>query len=480
SLTLREKVSSLKFKEKSSDSETLSYKLLLLAIVKLIHADPRLMLHNPGKPGHEIQASTAELITGLVTLVPQCGMPDVAQEAMEALLVLHQPEIIELWNPDAPIATFWDISSQVLHSICQKLFSHQLPNCTEVLKWLREILICRNKFLLKFKEKATLGSGGASCRQAQASLEGCLHVYLWSPDVEAVLVAMSCFRHLCEEAEVRCGAEEVSVHHVLPNYNTCMEFGSSANLVSTGHVALQKRVMALLRRIEHPTSGNTEAWEETHLRWEQTTKQLLNYPKTKVEDGQVSESLHRTVVRRRMSHASGGGVGGGGGGVGGGAGGGSPDAVDPELLQEWINTTGFLSALGGVCLQPRGPHGGTGGGFTGCGAGAGGAGGGAGASLGTHSPPMGGGGGAGERKNSMAGPSDCHSSVVHVGHHSPPVAKFLSHILRLMVCTHEKVGLHIRSNIKELVGLELSPALYPILFSQLRASISKFFDGQGQ
>lgn len=26
-------------------------------------------------------------------------MPDVAQEAMEALLVLHRPEKIEMWNP---------------------------------------------------------------------------------------------------------------------------------------------------------------------------------------------------------------------------------------------------------------------------------------------------------------------------------------------------------------------------------------------
>lgn len=27
----------------------------------------------------------------------------------QALLVLHQPETIELWNPDLPIETFWDI-----------------------------------------------------------------------------------------------------------------------------------------------------------------------------------------------------------------------------------------------------------------------------------------------------------------------------------------------------------------------------------
>lgn len=36
---------SLKFKEKPTDSEARSYKFLLLAIVKLIHGDPKLMLH---------------------------------------------------------------------------------------------------------------------------------------------------------------------------------------------------------------------------------------------------------------------------------------------------------------------------------------------------------------------------------------------------------------------------------------------------
>ncbi|MGH0173413.1 UNVERIFIED_CONTAM: hypothetical protein FKN15_065398 [Acipenser sinensis] len=215
------KITSLKFKEKTTDLDTKSYKYLLLAVVKLIHADPKLLLHNPGKPGHEIQSSTAELITGLVQLVPLPNMSEVAQEAMEAselyiqgcdqgsaasraaLLVLHQPENIELWNPDAPIETFWDISSQVLFFICKKLIGHQMLNSTEILKWLREILICRNAFLLKNKESATLGSGIPICRQAQTKLEVSLYAFLWSPDIEAVLVAMSCFRHLCEEADIR-------------------------------------------------------------------------------------------------------------------------------------------------------------------------------------------------------------------------------------------------------------------------------------
>jgi len=47
SLTLREKVTRLNFKEKSSD-DTPSYKYLLLWIVRLVHADPIVMLHVSG------------------------------------------------------------------------------------------------------------------------------------------------------------------------------------------------------------------------------------------------------------------------------------------------------------------------------------------------------------------------------------------------------------------------------------------------
>ncbi|XP_063153356.1 neurofibromin isoform X2 [Candoia aspera] len=485
SLTFKEKMTSLKFKEKPTDVETRSYKVLLLSIVKLIHADPKLLLCNPKKQGPETQGSTAELITGLVQLVPQASMPEIAQEAMEALLVLHQLDSIDLWNPDAPIETFWEISSQMLFCICKRLTSNQILSSTEILKWLREILICRNKFLLKNKQSdrsscpflflygvgCDVSGGGANqisldheevmrcipgaplrkgkgsvcmestagcsgtpiCRQAQTKLEVALYMSLWSPDTEAVLVAMSCFRHLCEEADIRCGVDEVSVHNFLPNYNTFMEFASVSNMMSTGRTALQKRVMALLRRIEHPTAGNTEAWEDTHFKWETATKLILNYPKTKMEDGQVAESLHKTIVKRRMSHVSGGG---------------SIDLSDTDSLQEWINMTGFLCALGGVCLQHRGST-----------------------PFPSYSPPM---GPVSERKGSMI------SMLSTEGNTETPVSKFMDRLLSLMVCTHEKVGLQIRTNVKDLMGLELSPALYPMLFNKLKNIISKFFDSQGQ
>ncbi|XP_043910571.1 neurofibromin isoform X1 [Protopterus annectens] len=428
-----EKVTSLKFKEKPTDMETRNYKYLLLSLVKLIHADPKLMLYNPGKPGHEIQSSTAALIKGFNKLVPQTHMTEIAQEAMEALLVLHQSENIQLWNPDAPIETFWEISSQVLLYICKTLIGQQLVNSTEILKWLREILICRNKFLLKNKENATLGSGIPNCRQAQTTLEVVLFMFLWNSDTEAVLVSMSCFRHLCEEAEIRCGVDDVPVQTVLPNYSTFMEFASYSNMVSTGRAALQKRVMALLRRIEHPTPGSTEAWEDTYAKWDIATKSILNYPKTKIEDGQASDSLHKTIVKRRMSHVSGCG---------------SIDLCDTDSLQEWINMTGFLCAIGGVCLQHRSNPG-----------------------LATYSPPM---GPFSERKGSMI------SVMSADGNAESSVGKFLDRLLSLMVCNHEKLGIQIRTNIKDLVGLELSPALYPLLFNKLKNNISRFFDSQGQ
>uniref|UniRef100_A0A672MNZ6 Neurofibromin 1 n=2 Tax=Sinocyclocheilus grahami TaxID=75366 RepID=A0A672MNZ6_SINGR len=398
SLTFKEKMTtSLKFKERSTDLDSRS---LLLALVKLIHADPKLMLHNPGKPGQEIQNSTTELIKGLVQLVPLNHSAELSQEAMEALLVLHQPETIELWNPDAPIETFWDISSQVLFLNCKKLIGHQMINSTEILKWLREILICRNKFLLKNKECATQGSLILISRQAQTKLEVCLYTFLWSPDAEAVLVAMSCFRHLCEEADIRCNVDELPVHMVLPNYNTFIELASVSNMMATGRNTLQKRVMALLRRIKRPTAGNVEAWEDTHAKWEQATKHILNHPKNKVEDG-----------------------------------------------QEWINMTGFLCALGGVCLHQRSTP-----------------------SLGTYSPPM---GPLTERKGSMISMGSCEVNS------ETSLNRFLDRLLGLMVCTHEKVGVQIRTNVKDLVGLELSPALYPMLFTKLRNSIGRFFETQG-
>lgn len=123
--------------------------------------------------------------------------------------------------------------------------------------------------------------------------------------------------------------------------------------------------------------------------------------------------------------------------------------------------TGFLCALGGVCLQQRSTPGPI-----------------------TYSPPM---GPMCERKHSMISMGTCEginpvpASVTCTSSASSetPLSRFLDRLLSLLVCGHDRVGLHVRTNVKDLLGLELSPALYPMLFNKLRNSIGKFFDTQG-
>lgn len=59
-------------------------------------------------------------------------------------------------------------------------------------------------------------------------------MYLWSIDMEAVLVAMSCFALLCEEAEIRCGSDEVAVTCLLPNYHLYVELAQASTVLTIG------------------------------------------------------------------------------------------------------------------------------------------------------------------------------------------------------------------------------------------------------
>ncbi|XP_057670020.1 neurofibromin isoform X1 [Diorhabda carinulata] len=435
---------------------------LLLYMVRLVHADPMLMLNNQGKAGHEIQSSTLELINGLVSLVHQTTMPEVAQEAMEALLVLHRPEKIEVWNPEAPINTFWDVSSQVMFSISQKLIQHQIMNYTDILKWLREILICRNAFLAKHKDYANLGSSIAICKQAHIKLEVVFFMYLWSIDIDAVLVAMSCFALLCQEAEIRCGSDEVTVTCLVPNYHVYQELAQASTVLTTasgenrvyfpdhltGRAALQKRIMSLLRKIEHCVNGVQPAWDETFMNWNGMCKNLSSYPKPRAEDCPM-ESFHRSVGKRRASHQN------------------SEHELEDQI-NEWANMTGFLCALGGVCLQRKSPSR---------------------TPLSTSSysslssmtissigsSNLGSEACLGNRKSSTL-----QSQQIQDQRQYCPVTSFVDLLLRLLVCGNEKFGAQIQKHVKELIGHEMSSALYPILFEQIKSIVDKFFDQLGQ
>ncbi|XP_063836459.1 neurofibromin-like [Ostrinia nubilalis] len=440
SLSLKSKEVQSKF---NRSEEMPAYRNLLLSMVRLIHADPMLMLSNPGRSGIEIQSSTTELINGLVSLVHQAGMGEISQEAMDALLALHRPDRVHMWHPDAPENTFWDISSQVLYNISQKLIQRQIGNYREVLRWLRDILTCRNDFLAKHKDYANQGSQLPICKQAHIKLEVVFFMCLWSIDTDVVLVGMSCFALLCQEADIRCGSDEITTQCLLPNYAVFQEIAHTSTVLTTASqdmgrgcfyknniqssAALQKRIMALLRKIEHCVNGVQPVWEETFRNWDSLCKILQKYPKgqgDKMDECQM-EALHRAVAKRRVSHHT------------------SSEHDFEMQIQEWANITSFLCALGGVCLQRRPST--------------------VWSYLHSHDS---------RKYNVLANSSQ---EVQYC-----PVTQFIGQLLRLLLCSNERFGHQIQTHVKELVGHEMSPALYPTLFDQIKAIIDKFFDQQQQ
>ena len=61
-----------------------------------------------------------------------------------------------------------------------------------------------------------------------------------------------------------------------------------------------------------------------------------------------------------------------------------------------------------------------------------------------------------------------------------PVTQFIGLLLKLLICNNEKFGPQIEKHVKELVGHELNPDVYPILFDQIKVFVDKFFDSSGQ
>lgn len=60
------------------------------------------------------------------------------------------------------------------------------------------------------------------------------------------------------------------------------------------------------------------------------------------------------------------------------------------------------------------------------------------------------------------------------------VYRFIGNLLLLISCQHEKFGHQIQKHVKESIGNELNPLIYPILFNQLRNHVDACFSGQGQ
>jgi len=235
-------------------------------------------------------------------------------------------------------------------------------------------------------------------------------------------------------------------------------------MLPTGRAAMQKKIMALLRKIDVCTPGVRQSWDDTYRIWDSTTAALLQFPKGKADDPH-SESFPRMMGKRRASHHSFLSIS-------------STEHELEDMINEWANMTGFLLALGGVCLPRKSP---------------------APASAAAMRAASASPGGVDQKKvvaavaggassGGMAVGPGTASSAASLMHQGLPemqyctitLENYLCQLLKLLVCQNEKFGPQIQKHVKELVGHEMSPLLYPILFDQVKLMVENFFDASGQ
>ena len=145
---------------------------------------------------------------------------------------------------------------------------------------------------------------------ASSKLETLFLVSLCSADMEACQMVTSCIGTFLEECRLidTAPAAAKSSLTLLRNGDIFGEI-SSRDFRFTGLVAFQKRIRALLRRMQYPSTGILDAWELVFDRW-----------------------LH---LSKDISQAGGG------------------EAVTERMVAEWRNYSGFLASLGGICTAEQ-------------------------------------------------------------------------------------------------------------------------------
>lgn len=228
-----------------------------------------------------------------------------------------------------------------------KLFSRKTHNLIQLLEWLKKILHFRTQFL---KGHTTEASQGTSCKilqQMYTMLETVLLLFLRNTNIDAVRVAMSCFKYLVLEAEL----VDPSVVPYTPNIWLYRQLESLSTAPQIGRAAQQKKLRCILKGLVH-TPGSALAWEDTYSSWRVTKALLISYQRSGRDDHQSStlqdfgrfstDSFPRHFMRKATQSTSAMNLT-------------KEQQLNDENLQaeilNWTNMTGFLCSLAGVSTK---------------------------------------------------------------------------------------------------------------------------------
>ncbi|KAJ1967106.1 Ras GTPase activating protein ira2, partial [Dispira parvispora] len=481
---------------------------IILTLLKAYRTDP---MSSVCSKSPEVQFQENLALFASITTCFREPVATIRSMAAYTVLALHKTVYIEQWGPEAMITgSFWTISSQVLLSVAREIldFQDRDEGIKFMLRILLRLLSKRNLFIEKHAGRITQGIEVQDRLVASVAMEIALLVLLCSAEINLVNMALDCFAYLCDEALL---TEEVetpdhSNFTIVKNYAVYRELSNTEGIV-TGKVAQQKRIRRFLRQMSNQTMGNLAAWEEAYKRWRVliqgvtrgldgghdddstgpllgssssatnlSTKEFISSTATStVEKIKKKTPFHQKLSiahnnHRHDSKDSGHGHLSGASPVSGMAGlsthssnlnlmsGGSAafnkaghhlhhvsvssatsSFEEPRVEDrgEWQNYTGFLCALGGVCIQGAGPTGG----------------------LGNQS------------STSLAMAPGAGNGMDSL----PMLNQFMQEIVKLLVCD----DIYVRETIKDILGADLSPALFSLLLSHLQKVVGRFVTEDG-
>ncbi|KAI8390971.1 uncharacterized protein BYT42DRAFT_508674 [Radiomyces spectabilis] len=410
---------------------------LVLDMLRLYQTDPKMAIAGENENRFEQNAAVMVAITNCL----RENNANIRDAAAECLYKLHAPHYIMEWAaPDRVMEAFWKISSQVLFTLAKQMLDNRERDdgLKKLLDLLKKLLMARNDFLRIHQDIAMQGADVKERLQASIALEVALLILLCSSDTEICSAAIACFGQVCIAVQISDSIEDPQQQGltIIENLPVYIELSSNTGIV-TGRKSQQKRIRRLLRMMTHYAPGNLAAWEEAWKRWKYMTPAMsrsLEDQKEDIVDNRKGGQTWHDKLRNNNNLGS--------SNYGSNR---QPNLIsnrdvnslDDDKSSEWQNYAGFLAALGGICLMADGPP--------------------TSPTSPRHTDPA--------QHRRISAPSESATMV----------EKFVAEMVDLLLCDN----IIVREWVKEILGTDLSPALFPILFRQLEMVLGKCFGQDG-
>ncbi|KAG0375555.1 MAG: hypothetical protein J3R72DRAFT_528012 [Linnemannia gamsii] len=394
---------------------------LIIYLLKMYQIDASLAVAT--ETPETVEDEIHQLLKGLLLCLNESHLL-IRSTAGNVLLQLFDSRIIKRWGSGANLmVTFWNLSSDVIISIARQLMELK---CTDeksrfLLELLQQLMSRRNIFLKEHQDLAIACHDIPKRFATSVALEIALLILICASDQDICTMAVNCISLLCEETVITQEVVNPSLGQLslLENIDVYMEL-SAPSAVVAGRISQQKRLRKIIRQISQPTPGNLGAWEEAYRRWKNITvfwtRDEIAFYDN-VEPSEKSRNAKRSTALPAPPK------------------GGFVVDLSDSRNAEWQHFTGFLAAL-------------------------------AGASLPSNAAP----------RTNASGENFRRSSVNETKAAQGNVERYMLDMVQLLV--NEQV--FVRDVVKQTLGSELSPALYPVLFKQLIYVVSRFFDSHGE